>query len=67
MARHWTPEARQQQANAISAWKPWERSTGPRTTQGKANVSRNAYRGGMRPQLRELAAALRELSNTGGD
>lgn len=45
-ARKWTPEQKRQQAEAIKNWKPWEQSTGAKTTQGKAIVSRNAYRGG---------------------
>jgi hypothetical protein len=60
MANGWTPERRARQAELIRGWKPWERSTGPKTTQGKARVSRNAYRGGVRPMLRELAKALRD-------
>jgi hypothetical protein len=39
---------------------PWRHSTGPRTTAGKAQSSRNAWKGGVRPQLRILAKALRE-------
>jgi hypothetical protein len=30
----------------IKTWQPWEQSTGAKTEQGKAIVSRNAYRGG---------------------
>ncbi len=37
----WTPERRARQAALIRAWKPWERSTGPRTTDGKARSSAN--------------------------
>lgn len=58
----WTAERRAQQAAAIQRWKPWARSTGPRTTEGKAKVAKNAYRGGLRPRLRELARLLREHS-----
>ena len=36
MANGWTPERRARQAELIRNWKPWERSTGPRTTDGKA-------------------------------
>ena len=43
----------------IRHWKPWERSTGPKTIEGKARVSRNAYKGGARALLRELARMLR--------
>jgi hypothetical protein len=34
-ARHWTPEQRQAQAERKRAWKPWERSTGPRIATGR--------------------------------
>lgn len=56
----WTPERKAQQAELIHKWKPWKRSTGPRTPEGKAVVSRNAYKGGEREMLRELARLLRE-------
>lgn len=44
----------------IKRVQPSKSSTGPRTETGKAIVSRNAYRGGMRPALRELGRFLRE-------
>ncbi len=44
----------------IHRWKPWERSTGPKTVAGKARVSRNARKGGTRDTLRALAKLLRE-------
>jgi hypothetical protein len=56
----WTAERRKRQVAAILRWKPWERSTGPKTTEGKARTVRNAYSGAVRPLLRELARALRE-------
>lgn len=56
----WTPERRQRQAALVRTWKPWIRSTGPKSETGKAKVARNAFKGGWRPQLRELARALRE-------
>ena len=61
MANQWTPERRAKQAEAIRAWQPWKRATGPRTVEGKAKASRNAYAGAIRLQLRELARALREI------
>ena len=64
MANGWTPERRARQAELIHRWKPWERSTGPKTDEGKARVAQNAYRGGVRPLLRELARALREQRRT---
>lgn len=51
----WTPERRDRQAQAIKTWKPWERSTGPKSLEGKAKVARNPWRGGHRQKLRELA------------
>jgi hypothetical protein len=58
-ANGWTPERRKQQARAIHQWKPWERSTGPSSNAGKAKSALNRFAGGIRPQLRELARALR--------
>lgn len=57
----WTSERRQRQREAIQRWKPWERSTGPRTAAGKARVARNAWKGGVRPAARELARELRKV------
>ena len=44
----------------IQTWLPWNKSTGPRTVQGKAKASQNAFKGGIRPQLRKIARALRK-------
>lgn len=41
----WTPERRAKQAEAIRRWQPWDKSTGPRTKEGKARSSRNADKG----------------------
>lgn len=57
-ARNWTPEQRQQQAERIKTWQPWAQSTGPRTPEGKARASGNAWKGGHREMLRELARVL---------
>lgn len=57
----WTPERRARQAQAIKTWRPWERSTGPRTDDGLAAVSRNAWKGGARTQVRTYAKLMREL------
>ena len=51
----WTPERRARQSAAIQQWRPWEHSTGPKSDDGKARVSRNPYKGGTRAMLRELA------------
>jgi hypothetical protein len=44
-ARQWTAEQQQRQAELIHTWKPWERSTGARTTAGKAVSSKNVLVG----------------------
>jgi len=44
----WTEEARQRQSEAIKRWRPWESSTGPRSAEGKAVASQNAFKHGMR-------------------
>ena len=60
MAYEWTQEQRNRRAEAIKKWKPWEKSTGPRTPDGKAKVATNAYKGGINQELRQLAKLLRE-------
>lgn len=50
----WTQERRERQAEAIRRWRPWERSTGPTSAEGKSRVARNAWKGGHRAKLREL-------------
>src|SRR3546814_16708411 len=60
MSHSWTPERRAKQAEAIHRWKPWQESTGPTSPEGKARVSRNGWKGGTRPLLRELARPLRD-------
>ena len=54
-----TPEHRFLRAKLIRKWQPWEKSTGPKTPEGKAKVSRNAYKGAARVLLGELSRALR--------
>jgi hypothetical protein len=60
MANGWTSERRAKQAMLIRTWRPWERSTGPKTPQGKDKASQNAYKDGSWRLLRELSEALRE-------
>lgn len=54
----WTPERRRKHSEAIHRWKPWEKSTGPKTDEGKAVSSQNGFRGGRRPALRALSRVL---------
>lgn len=44
MGNGWTPERRARQAEAIQRWKPWDKSTGPRTDEGKKSSRKNAHR-----------------------
>lgn len=55
MGTPWTPERKQRQRELIQTWKPWLKSTGPRTAAGKAKVARNAYRGALWLRLRVLS------------
>ena len=44
----WTEQARQKQAEMIRQNKPWEKSTGPTSDEGKAQSARNATKTGLR-------------------
>jgi len=56
----WTPERRKKQSEAIKRWKPWEQSTGAKTSQGKQKSKMNAYKHGARSNLiRSLYTAFR--------
>ena len=55
MATTWTPERRARQAALIRTWKPWAQASGPRTPEGKAKASRNAWSGGNWLKMRELS------------
>ncbi len=59
MNNGWTSERKAKQALAIQQWKPWEVSTGPKSAEGKARASRNAFKGGKRPALRQAIAMVR--------
>jgi len=54
-ANGWTPERRARQAALIRTWKPWKQASGPRTPEGKAKASRNAWTGGHWAMMRELS------------
>jgi hypothetical protein len=60
MTKGWTEERRRKQAEAIRQWKPWEKSTGPKTAEGKAVCSRNAVKNpDLHDALKEINEALR--------
>ena len=46
--RAWTAEQREAQAEVIRARAPWKRSTGPKSEKGKARVSQNSTKHGLR-------------------
>jgi hypothetical protein len=60
MANGWTEERKQKQRELIRSWKPWEKSTGARTPQGKARSSRNAYKTGL-SEVKVLLKAINQL------
>lgn len=60
MANGWTLARRARQAELIKTWRPWAHSTGPRTPEGKARSSGNAWKGGHREMLRELVRVLND-------
>ncbi|RTD84029.1 hypothetical protein EJO68_33370 [Variovorax atrisoli] len=60
-AAGWTPERRAKQREAIQRWKPWEKSTGPKTAEGKAKTARNGYKGGKWRQDQQLMKELHRL------
>ena len=57
----WLDTGTARQAEAIRRWQPWKASTGPKTAPGKARSAGNAWKGGTRPMLRQLARALANL------
>ncbi len=59
--RHWTPEERLKQSEAIRRWKPWECSTGAITAHGKAISSKNATKTGNSVYVRELIKQMNRI------
>jgi hypothetical protein len=65
MANGWTAERRLQQSIMIRNWKPWDRSTGPKTDDGRRRSSQNAlahggYKSNLKEELKMLKNFLRE-------
>lgn len=58
--RGWTPKLRARQAARCRKQEPWRKSSGPKTESGKAAISQNALKHGLRSaEFRELCALLR--------
>ena len=55
-----TPEHKALRAELIKQWRPWEKSTGPKSPEGKKKAAKRGYKGSTRPTIRKLAVALKE-------
>ncbi|MCB1550982.1 MAG: hypothetical protein KDJ26_03160 [Alphaproteobacteria bacterium] len=58
----WTQERRLRQSEAIKRWKPWEKSTGAKTKEGKEHSKMNAYKHGARSDCIMKLAGILELT-----
>ena len=56
-----TVEHRAMRAEMIHNWKPWLKSTGPKTPEGKRRAARRGFKGAVRPTLRLIGRVLRQL------
>jgi hypothetical protein len=59
--RNWTPEQRQRQSELIQLWKPWTKSTGAKTPEGKKKSAQNAFKTGKSLEVREMIKQLNKL------
>src|ERR1017187_9060022 len=59
MANGWNSERKVRQSELIRRWKPWRRSTGPKSPEGKAKAAGNADKGSNRAMLKVLARLLK--------
>lgn len=59
-----TPAHRRLRAELIKQWRPWEKSTGPKSVEGKVVSALRGYKGGERKLLRDLAAELRFINKS---
>jgi hypothetical protein len=61
MNNGWTPERRKRQSEMIMQWKPWTKSTGFKSQEGKAVSKMNAYKHGLYgSKIKSLHALLME-------
>ena len=59
--RQWTEEQRKAQSEKMKQLKPWLKSTGPKSEEGKKKASLNAMKHGLRSELaRDIRKTLRE-------
>jgi hypothetical protein len=62
MANGWTPERKAKQSALIRNWKPWEKSTGAKTKEGKKISSQNAItHGAFTEENREIQTIVSNL------
>lgn len=57
-----TKEHREMRARMIHEWKPWEKSTGPKTEGGKKKSAKRGFKGGIRSQQRMMLKLLKQYS-----
>lgn len=57
-----TAEHRALRAEMIRQWKPWERSTGPKTVEGKQASALRGYKGNLRGKLKDIRNAIRDVA-----
>ena len=65
--RIWTAEQRQRQRELIQLWKPWTKSSGAKTPEGKKRSAQNAFKTGKSVQVRELIKNINKLLQTQKD
>ena len=59
--RNWSAEERQRQRELIQRWKPWTKSTGAKTPEGKSSSSKNSFKTGKSVEIREMIKQLNKL------
>ena len=59
--RIWTAEQRQRQRELIQRWKPWMKSTGAKTVDGKKRSSQNATKDGNSLEIRQLIKEISQI------